>query len=121
MTEANNNNYKFDNVKLNELYKKLNEKYPEVFNKRQVLSNAIANEIHQALKIKVKEAEEFCKWYQGLYYKKLLIEGKDKVNLRGVAVGKVTKQEEEKAKEYITRKKQERDKNINKPSQTETA
>ena len=106
MTDQNNKPYALDKVKLKELYERLNEKFPDVINKKQVLSNAIANEIHQALKIKVKEAEEFCGWYKGLHYKKLLIEGAGKVNLKGQIVGIVTKQEAEKAQEYIAKNKQ---------------
>lgn len=103
MTE---HHHKIDKTRAIELYKILNEKYPNVINQQQVLANSIANEIHQALKIKVKEAEAFCIWYKGLHYKKLLVEGVGKMNLKGQIIGVVTKQEADKAKEYIEKKQQ---------------
>ena len=100
------NHHKIDKARAVELYKILNEKYPNVINQRQVLANSIANDIHQALKIKFKEAEAFSIWYKGLHYQKLLIEGAEKVNLKGKVIGVVTKQEADKAKEYIKRNQQ---------------
>ena len=96
---------KFNKDLLIARYKILNEKYPDVINRKTVLSRNITSEIQEALGISEQEADDFCRWYKGIRYKELLVEGAKRYNLKGEVIGHVTKKEAKKAQEVIKSRK----------------
>jgi hypothetical protein len=96
---------KFNKDLLIARYKILNEKYPNIINRKTVLSRNITPEIKEALGISEQEADDFCRWYKGIKYKELLVEGADRYNLKGEITGQVTKEEARRAREIIEYRK----------------
>jgi sRNA-binding protein len=109
MNEVENNQPpKIDSKILNDRYKLLNSMYPDIINKKTIVSNRIVQEIQEALNVTRQEANDFCKWYRGVKYQVLLVEGANRYSLKGEIIGQVTKEEENKVKSIIEKRKSEK-------------
>ncbi|WPY01481.1 FinO bacterial conjugation repressor C-terminal domain protein (plasmid) [Candidatus Trichorickettsia mobilis] len=87
---------------LTALAKKIKEKYPIIDTKNLTLLDVdLAKELQEKCNLIVDEAKQFAKWYQGIRYKKLIVEGATKYNLDGEIVGVVSAEEALKMQEYV--------------------